>query len=88
MSLDAHQRLNTAHPYIANTTPNRLQDNATWVHINEWTAPSGVRATNLGLIVAGAGDEQLAQPLAGGGGPAKAPLLLSVSAPSVSVCAA
>jgi hypothetical protein len=55
------------------------QDNRTFVHINSWFTPSGVRATNLGLLSAGAGDDQLPQPLAAAGPSPPAPVVLSAT---------
>jgi len=60
--------------------PPHIQDNRTYVHINSWVSPSGARATNLGLLAVGVGDDLLKQPL-GGVTPLSppAPVLLSVT---------
>ncbi|KIY99653.1 hypothetical protein MNEG_8312 [Monoraphidium neglectum] len=54
-------------------------DNRTFLHLNEWTAPSGARATNVGILLVGAGDNQLRQPLAGAPLEPPAPVLLSAT---------
>lgn len=63
----------------AHTPQTRDQDNRTFLHINSWTSPSGARATNLGLLAAGAGDEQLPQPVGGAPLALRAPVVLSAT---------
>lgn len=56
-----------------------LQDDRTFLHINEWTAPGGARATNVGLLIPGAGDSQLKQPLGGAPLAPPAPVILGAT---------
>jgi hypothetical protein len=59
--------------------PAHAQDNRTFVHINAWVSPSGVRATSVGLLQVGAGDEQLPQPFAPSPPSPPAPVVLAVT---------